>query len=99
MSTTRSAGLTTLAVFWLCASCALSVAQTDIVTSFTTLHSFTGADGKQPFAGLVQGSSGNLYGTTYFGGTKNSGEIFQVTTTGTLSTLHSFCSKTNCTDG
>jgi uncharacterized repeat protein (TIGR03803 family) len=37
-----------------------------------------------PFAGLLQATNGNLYGTTYFGGAKNDGEVFQVTTSGTL---------------
>src|SRR5215831_5806999 len=95
----RSAVLKMLAVPCLCTLCALSEAQTDTGTSFTTLHSFSGADGKQPFAGMLQAKTGNLYGTTYFGGARNSGEVFQVTTAGKLTTLHSFCSKSNCADG
>ncbi len=50
------------------------------------LHTFTGgADGGDPMAGLTQDSAGNLYGTTYFGGTGgNCGEgecgvVFRVT--------------------
>lgn len=37
----------------------------------TTLHSFSysGSDGRQPYGGLIFDSSGNLYGTTYQGGT------------------------------
>src|SRR2546425_333400 len=36
--------------------------------SLTTLYSFNSGDGKSPYAGLVQGSDGNFYGTTYEGG-------------------------------
>ena len=90
-----------LAAFWLCASGSQSVAQSEGVpgTTFTTLHSFTGTDGNKSFAGLVQGKNGNLYGTTYFGGAKNDGEVFEATTAGKLATLHSFCSTSGCADG
>jgi uncharacterized repeat protein (TIGR03803 family) len=45
----------------------------------TVLHSFTGgADGSSPFAGVVLGSNGNLYGTTPFGGQTNAGIVFEI---------------------
>jgi uncharacterized repeat protein (TIGR03803 family) len=47
-----------------------------------TLHSFTGFDdGKwpQPASGLIFDGSGNLYGTTNAGGTKNKGAVFEMT--------------------
>src|SRR5208283_4537204 len=47
-------------------------------------------NGANPEAGLIQGSDGFLYGTTYSGGTSNAGTVFKVGTTGTLTTLHSF---------
>jgi len=57
----------------------------------TSLYSFTGEnDGASPEAGLVQGSDGNFYGTTYGGGADNSGTVFKITTNGTLTTLYSF---------
>jgi uncharacterized repeat protein (TIGR03803 family) len=34
----------------------------------TLLHSFSGADGFSPFAGLILDAAGNLYGTTEWGG-------------------------------
>lgn len=44
----------------------------------TTLHSFKGLDGAEPFAGLVQSTDGNLYGTTNTGGTNSLGTVFSV---------------------
>jgi uncharacterized repeat protein (TIGR03803 family) len=69
--------------------------------TLTILYSFCSlsncADGGQPYAGLVQGTDGNFYGTTYSGGTicSSCGTVFQITSAGTLSTLHSF----DLTDG
>ena len=58
---------------------------------FTTLYSFTGgADGYGPWAGLVQGTDGNLYGTSEYGGSNYYGTIFRIDPSGSLTTLHSF---------
>jgi uncharacterized repeat protein (TIGR03803 family) len=69
----------------------------------TTLYTFCSAsactDGSNPVAGLVQGSDGNFYGTTSTGGGTNYGTVFKITAAGKLTTLYSFCSATNCTDG
>ena len=47
--------------------------------TLTTLHSFTGgADGSQPFAGLLLDNKGNLYGVTYGGGTSSAGTVFKL---------------------
>jgi len=44
-----------------------------------TLHSFTGVDGSYPVAGLIWDNAGNLYGTTYWGGTHdNRGTAFEL---------------------
>ncbi len=61
----------------------------------TTLYSFgTGNDGSEPVAGVIQGSDGNLYGSTsgVVGLTtqRNNGTIFQLTPAGVLTTLHRF---------
>ena len=63
--------------------------------TLATLHSFDGADGALPYAGLVQARDGNFYGTTYQGGAHNNcdngcGTVFKITPAGTLTTLHSF---------
>jgi uncharacterized repeat protein (TIGR03803 family) len=71
----------------------------------TVLYSFCAktncADGEQPWSGLILGTNGNFYGTTYFGGAAApvGGTVFRVTTRGKLATLYSFCSLTNCADG
>jgi uncharacterized repeat protein (TIGR03803 family) len=71
--------------------------------TLTTLYSFCSqtncADGDEPVAGLVQAANGDLYGTTAGGGINNGGTVFKITPSGTLTTLYSFCSQTNCADG
>jgi uncharacterized repeat protein (TIGR03803 family) len=65
----------------------------------TILHTFTGGttDGASPRAALIQGTDGNLYGTTSQGGTANDGTLFRMTASGTLTVLHTFTGGT--TDG
>ena len=61
------------------------------------LHTFTGGvDGGSPQASLILDSVGNLYGTSSFGGTFGSGNVFKVTPSGTEIVLYSF---KNGTDG
>jgi len=58
----------------------------------TTIHLFTFSDGLSPQAGLVQGTDGNFYGTTSWGGAGGSGKgtVFKITPGGVLTTLYSF---------
>ena len=58
--------------------------------SFTNLYSFNGNDGALPFAGLVQGSDGNFYGTAGAGGTSNFGVVFRISPSGSFTNLYSF---------
>jgi uncharacterized repeat protein (TIGR03803 family) len=61
------------------------------------LWSFTGGlDGGNPYAGLVWGIDGNLYGTTAAGGASTNGTVFRITPTGTLTNL---CQFQGCLDG
>src|SRR5690349_19260135 len=48
---------------------------------YHTLHLFKGEskDGAKPYAGLVMDQAGNLYGTTYQGGTYERGTVFRLT--------------------
>jgi hypothetical protein len=66
----------------------------------STLVSFSGADGANPLAALIADANGNLFGTTYFGGTYQDGTVFEIAKTSsgygsTPTTLVSF----NQTDG
>ena len=67
--------------------------------TFNSLYSFKGADGAGPSEGVVEGPDGNLYGSTFFGGSANSGTIFKMTPGGSLTTLYTFCTQANCPDG
>ncbi|HEV2378250.1 MAG TPA: choice-of-anchor tandem repeat GloVer-containing protein [Terriglobia bacterium] len=75
--------------------------------TLTKLYTFCSqggcTDGEYPEAGLVQATNGDLYGTTYGGGAKGGakgvGTIFEITPSGRLTTLYSFCSQSHCTDG
>lgn len=66
----------------------------------TVLHTFTGGnDGESPSSNLAIDSSGNLYGTTGFGGTGKWGVMFKIDTSNNYSIFYNFCSQTNCADG
>jgi uncharacterized repeat protein (TIGR03803 family) len=71
---------------------ALSAAPTSRLggQTLTVLHSFSGSDGANPWAGLIL-SSGRLYGTTFAGGGFGSGTVFAINTNGTgFTNLHNF---------
>lgn len=57
----------------------------------TVLYAFTGgADGRNPFSGVVADTAGNLYGTASNGGTFGRGVVFKVDKTGKETVLHTF---------
>jgi uncharacterized repeat protein (TIGR03803 family) len=60
--------------------------------SETNLYSFGSSpnDGYWPEAGLVQGSDGNLYGTTGYGGAAGQGTVFRISPSGSYTSLYSF---------
>jgi uncharacterized repeat protein (TIGR03803 family) len=59
--------------------------------ALTTIQSFDGIDGGYPTYGLIMGVDGNFYGTTGSQGSPyKSGTVFKLSSTGTITVLHSF---------
>jgi len=61
--------------------------------TLTTLVSFVNAslvDGSGPQGGVIQGSDGNFYGTTYRGGSSGYGIAYQLTSAGVVTILANF---------
>lgn len=72
-----------------------TVFQVNPFGTFRTLYHFTaGGDGSNPLGPLVQGKDGNLYGTTHgttlAGGDRSLGTVFEITTDGAFTLLHTF---------
>lgn len=60
--------------------------------AYTDLYNFAGGpgDGQDSTAEVTLDSSGNIFGTTLGGGTNSEGTVFELTTGGTESLVHSF---------
>jgi uncharacterized repeat protein (TIGR03803 family) len=71
--------------------------------TLNTIYSFCSqsgcADGALPVGGLLQATDGSFYGATDTEGIHNGGTLFNITPSGTLTTIYSFCSQPGCTDG
>jgi uncharacterized repeat protein (TIGR03803 family) len=74
-----------------------------VSTVYSFCEAFGCTDGRDPNTPLVQGTDGNLYGTTVLGGTggcggcHGGGVAFKLTLGGKFTDLHSFCTGT-CLD-
>jgi len=60
--------------------------------TLTVLHDFNViiGDGNNPLGTLLLDPSGNLFGTTYQGGTQNQGTVFEIDNTGNYRVVYSF---------
>jgi len=66
--------------------------------TYSLLHTFVGrGDGASPYAGLIEDSAGNFYGTSYYGGKYGLGSVFKMDSIGNVTILHSCAGGT--TDG
>jgi uncharacterized repeat protein (TIGR03803 family) len=101
----RKSGATPVFVVWFFVLVAISClvrSATAQTVHFTELYPFNGSgdlsDGAWPEAGVTRDAAGNLYGTTFFGGTGTGcdiyfggcGTVFQLDASGTETVLHSF---------
>jgi uncharacterized repeat protein (TIGR03803 family) len=71
--------------------------------TFTSLASFNVPYGITPYASLVQGLDGKLYGTAFAGNADSLdngfGTVFSITRSGSLTPIYYFCSQPVCADG
>ncbi len=75
--------------------------------AYAELYSFSGGpigihgstDAAQPVSALIQGSDGNFYGTSFRGGSVDSGTVFKISTAGVESVLYSFTGSIEGTGG
>jgi len=68
-----------------------TVFKLDATNAETLLYSFKALrDGTKPYADLLRDTAGNLYGTTFWGGSSYSGTVFKLDTTGLKTLLHDF---------
>ena len=73
-----------------------TVFKMDTSGAVTVIYTFSGPDGSTPVGDLIQGSDGNFYGTTKYGGTANQGTVFKLDGQGNLTTLHGFTGRFLC---
>lgn len=71
-----------------------AVAPLDVTSAYTlqVLHEFSGgvSDGSTPYSNVLLDAAGDLYGTTFTGGTADLGTVFKVAPDGTETVLYSF---------
>jgi len=87
---TSAALILTTLILMVAATTTVATAQT-----YTDLFNFDYTDGAATLAVVAQGRDGNLYGTTFDGGTNhcgayNCGVVFKITPSGTLKVLYNF---------
>ena len=69
-----------------------TVFRVDIATnSLITIHVFDGSDGARPYAGLIEATDGNLYGTTSgHRRVQRDGTVYKIDASGVLTTVYTF---------
>jgi len=66
----------------------------DSAGNYTVLYTFAGgADGGQPYAGVIRDSTGNIYGTAGSGGTAGYGVVYKLDASANYTVLYSFTGR------
>lgn len=87
----RLRALSTALALAIVLAAAVVATRTADAQTFSVLYAFAGGvDGQWPQAGVIRDTAGNLYGTTYGGGTAGDGTVFMLDQTGKETVLHSF---------
>lgn len=82
-----------------------TIFRVSLTGQFTVLHSFCSlencTDGSYVLAPPIEGNDGNFYGTTYLGGTNNTGVVYKMTPSGLYTVIHNFCAfeQDSCPSG
>jgi uncharacterized repeat protein (TIGR03803 family) len=79
-----------------------TIYQLTLSGKLTVLYNFcppNSCSGGTDSYGLLEGSDGNFYGTTFEGGNSNLGTIFRISPSGDFKVLYNFCALANCVDG
>jgi uncharacterized repeat protein (TIGR03803 family) len=98
--TTNSGGISNSFCIFGCGTIFELTASGTLKTLYTFCSQANCADGANPWAGLVQATDGNFYGTTQVGGGQNNaGTVFEISASGTLTTLYTFCPGVSCMGG
>ena len=78
-----------------------AVAQPAQSQTYSIIHNFTntGTDGATPYGGPILDGKGNLYGTTYLGGSDGNGSVYRLSPSGSSWEYKSLYSFGNLPDG
>jgi uncharacterized repeat protein (TIGR03803 family) len=91
----RSRRLSIVAIVAAACVVALLTVQSAQAQTYKVLHNFFAAKGRLPYGGVIQDAQGNLYGTTFGGGTSNCncGTVFKLGNTGKFTVLYNFTGR------
>jgi uncharacterized repeat protein (TIGR03803 family) len=99
---TRANSCSTVAMLVIALFAALTAVRPAYGQTETVLYNFCSAtdctDGNDPHGALLMDSSGNLYGTTFYGGAYGEGTVYKLASDGTETVLYSF-GTSGSTDG